>query len=1349
MGTSPKSKESSHHSRLQRTSKQQDSSFFEGIQAKYDPFSAPEAEGGFFFQPKLTIHPAYDAYEAEADQAADQIINQSSNVEASAASTPLANDISRIPATSGAASTQRMPAFLSASEMDQNSANQGTVQTKLSTGLKDTTLQRQEEEEGIQSKTAHDLDAPSPSESFENQLSTSQGGGSSLPMATRQRMESGFGADFSGVRIHTGANAIQMNRSIGAQAFTYGNNIYFNQGNYNPGTRYGDQLLAHELTHTVQQGSSIQRKPIALTPAPLMVQGFGVLDLIPDWIINNARQIPGYTLFTVIIEYDPLRGESVERTPINLLEGLMGLVPFGTSIFDKLQEYGIIQKVFDWVSSQLNVLGLSTQGLMALVEEAWAELEFPYTDAIEVISGKLQTLFSRIESFAISLVTQIMDWVKEALIDVAEPYLAENQAWNLIKKIIRYDPLRSEAVEASTVEILEDFLLLIGKETELEQMRERGTLQKTADWLDTQIGTFLSLLDELGGLISALWDAIQPENLSTIVDSLVALAGQVTGFLQRVWDFASSVAIQVLELIKEALLEWLNSFAADIPGFTLLTVILGRNPLTGAEVPRSVENIIRGFMGLIPGGEAKFQELQQSGVIPRAVGQIEALVAELGISWAFILGLFTDIWNNLVIEDVINPIATFERIANKFGEPILRLFSFVAQVIRILLELILEIMGIPPDMIRNIIANAMSAIEDIKNDPIGFLLNLMNAVKEGFLQFLGNIGTHLLNGLQNWLFGTLSAAGIQMPPDLSLQSVLGLAMDVLGITVDNILDRLALRIGEERVAQIRSVLNTLSGIWAFVRDVIERGPIAIWEYIQSQISNLWNIIQEGIMGFIQERVIQQAITWLLSFLDVTGIMPIIRGVQSVFNAITSFIEKLREILGIVNSFVAGIADIACGNIQAAANFLETALADGIPVAIAFLAKQLGLGDISEKIQEMIEAAREKINEGIDWLIDQALRAGTAFLGALGLGGNNTPEDESSSIDPVLLTQINEALNSIPSRERRKLENGKLSRQSALEVAEEVKRDFPMFQVFEVIDGGESWDYHYVVNPDDTYDENNGDRPQKADTALILNVGDILRDKANENYFRIANVNLNEERASLTPLNSEAYAITLNISTIHEDIEAGNWEKLIPGGSSPVRVGDIIKVPHRTNRARYLATVVQPQAPGLVSYTLRRLNLTYGRYFRTFVEMISRQEIIILTINRDYLRSLSPSPDITSWAVSQLSPSDPDPAFPSLNVDGTPHADHIVPFSEIINMAGFNLLTPEQQLAIVNHRENFVALSPRANRSKGSKTFAQWGRHETLGIEVDRHFRRRMITKENQLRNIIQAAIDAYIEENTA
>ena len=90
----------------------------------------------------------------------------------------------------------------------------------------------------------------------ESAIERSRGGGRSLDAATRGQMESAFGADFSSVRIHTGSESHSLNRAVDALAFTTGSDIFFSNGTYNPQTSGGRELLAHELTHVVQQGAA-------------------------------------------------------------------------------------------------------------------------------------------------------------------------------------------------------------------------------------------------------------------------------------------------------------------------------------------------------------------------------------------------------------------------------------------------------------------------------------------------------------------------------------------------------------------------------------------------------------------------------------------------------------------------------------------------------------------------------------------------------------------------------------------------------------------------------------------------------------------------------------------------------------------------------------------------------------------------------------------------------------------------------------------------------------------------------------------------------------------------------------
>jgi hypothetical protein len=91
-------------------------------------------------------------------------------------------------------------------------------------------------------------------------IQQARGGGRPLDEGVRGKMEQGFGADFSGVRVHTGSQADNLNRSLNARAFTVGRDVFFGQGEYNPGSSGGQKLIAHELTHTVQQGAASARR---------------------------------------------------------------------------------------------------------------------------------------------------------------------------------------------------------------------------------------------------------------------------------------------------------------------------------------------------------------------------------------------------------------------------------------------------------------------------------------------------------------------------------------------------------------------------------------------------------------------------------------------------------------------------------------------------------------------------------------------------------------------------------------------------------------------------------------------------------------------------------------------------------------------------------------------------------------------------------------------------------------------------------------------------------------------------------------------------------------------------------
>jgi hypothetical protein len=114
----------------------------------------------------------------------------------------------------------------------------------------------------------------------------SVGGGRGLDGGSRSQLEGYFGADLAGVRVHADAKSDALCRSINAEAFTSGRDVFFSAGSYQPGTASGDHLLAHELTHVVQQGQA----PVSARFARRAAEGAVFRKGAPTSAQTDARQ---------------------------------------------------------------------------------------------------------------------------------------------------------------------------------------------------------------------------------------------------------------------------------------------------------------------------------------------------------------------------------------------------------------------------------------------------------------------------------------------------------------------------------------------------------------------------------------------------------------------------------------------------------------------------------------------------------------------------------------------------------------------------------------------------------------------------------------------------------------------------------------------------------------------------------------------------------------------------------------------------------------------------------------------------------------------------------------------------
>ncbi|MCP4130218.1 MAG: DUF4157 domain-containing protein [bacterium] len=102
----------------------------------------------------------------------------------------------------------------------------------------------------------------------ESRIYSMKGAGNSLSQPIRDYYEQRFGKDFASVRVHINRRAEELNRSINARAFTVGKNIFFGKDEYNPGSKEGKKLIAHELSHVLQQQRDLRTKMAVIQRRP-------------------------------------------------------------------------------------------------------------------------------------------------------------------------------------------------------------------------------------------------------------------------------------------------------------------------------------------------------------------------------------------------------------------------------------------------------------------------------------------------------------------------------------------------------------------------------------------------------------------------------------------------------------------------------------------------------------------------------------------------------------------------------------------------------------------------------------------------------------------------------------------------------------------------------------------------------------------------------------------------------------------------------------------------------------------------------------------------------------------------
>jgi hypothetical protein len=486
---------------------------------------------------------------------------------------------------------------------------------------------------------------PDVSSNVEAEIRAGAASGAPLPLGVRRFMEPRFRADFSKVRVHTGEKAAALSSEVNARAFAVGNQLYFGKDQFRPESREGKELIAHELTHTIQQGSAVQRsEAVAVTQtAPVQLQR-GVVDEALDYFADKANILPGFRLFTIIIGVNPINGARVDPSGANILRAAVEIMPGGGLVTMALDNYGIFEKGGAFVEQQMKAFAGVGSALIAAVK-AFARSLGP-TDAFRLgtVWERAKAMFTdpidRAMAAIKGLVKGLIQLVKDAILRPLADLASRTRAWDLVKALLGKDPITDEPYPPTPENLIGALLKLANQEEVWKRIQEGKAIAKVMAWFQKSKTELMGFVNQIPSLFM---QALKSLGIADIIIPPLAFAkivGVFGDFAGKFVTWGGNAALDLLEIVfdvvKPGAMGYIKKTGAALKGILKNPLPFVGNLVKAAKL--GFTNFASHFLGHLKAGLIDWLTGSLPGVyIPKAFSLAELVkfvFSVLGISWA-------------------------------------------------------------------------------------------------------------------------------------------------------------------------------------------------------------------------------------------------------------------------------------------------------------------------------------------------------------------------------------------------------------------------------------------------------------------------------------------------------------------------------------------------------------------------------------------------------------------------------------------------------------------------------------------------------------------------------------------